>query len=145
METKPLIMLIRGEFLMTPGLRAARISTPPALEAIAPVNSSRLVMNRPIIGLGRSRGGLSSKIQLATEQGHKAMSLMITAGRRGDCPQFIPVMERIRIARVGRGRPRGRPDRVLADKAYSARGNRACLLRRRLRYEAATHVAVIDI
>jgi transposase len=40
------------------------------------------------------------------------------------------VLQRVRIARRGLGRPRRRPRRVLADKAYSSRANRAYLRRR---------------
>lgn len=58
------------------------------------------------------------------------MSLLVTAGQCGDSPQFAVVIEQIRVARVGSGRPRTRPDRVLADKAYSSRANRAYLRRR---------------
>jgi hypothetical protein len=36
------------------------------------------------------------------------------------------------VPRLGRGRPRTRPDRVLADKAYGSRANRACLRRRKI-------------
>lgn len=61
------------------------------------------------------------------------MSLVITAGQRGDSPQFQVVLGRIRVARPGRGRPRTRPDRVLADKAYGSRDNRAYLRRRGVR------------
>ena len=43
---------------------------------------------------------------------------------------MIPVLERIRVPRPGVGRPRTRPDRVLGDRAYSSRGNRANLARR---------------
>jgi transposase len=57
----------------------------------------------------------------------------ITAGQRGDSPQFAAVLDRIRVARRGSGRLRTRPDRVLADKAYSARRNRAYLRRRKIR------------
>ncbi|GAA1314782.1 hypothetical protein GCM10009634_85070 [Saccharothrix xinjiangensis] len=53
------------------------------------------------------------------------MSLLVTAGQRGDSPQFVPVIERIEVPRVGPGRARTRPDRVLADKAYSSKANRA--------------------
>ena len=52
---------------------------------------------------------------------------MLTAGQRGDSPQFAVVLGDIRVPRLGPGRPRTRPDRVLADKAYSARANRALL------------------
>jgi transposase len=81
-------------------------------------------------GLGRSRGGLTTKIHLSCEQGQKVMSLLITAGQRGDSPQFQPVLEAISVPRPGAGRPRKRPDKVRADKAYGSRGNRAYLRRR---------------
>ncbi|MDX2622698.1 IS5 family transposase [Streptomyces sp. WI03-5b] len=81
-------------------------------------------------GLGRSRGGLTTKIHLAVEQGQKPLSLVITAGQRGDSPQFEPVLEAIRVPRIGLGRPRKRPDRVRADKAYDSRNNRAYLRKR---------------
>lgn len=80
--------------------------------------------------LGRSRGGWTTKLHLATEQGHKPLSLLVTAGQRGDSPQFQTVLAGIQVARAGGGRARTRPDRVLADKAYSSRANRAHLRRR---------------
>ena len=55
---------------------------------------------------------------------------MITAGQRGDSPQFTTVLEAITVPRLGPGRARTRPDRVLADKAYGSRANRAYLRRR---------------
>uniref|UniRef100_UPI00403FE700 IS5 family transposase n=1 Tax=Streptomyces sp. SJL17-4 TaxID=2967224 RepID=UPI00403FE700 len=81
-------------------------------------------------GLGRSGGGLTSKIHLAVEQGQKPLAVMITAGQRGDSPQFESVLEAIRVPRLGLGRPCKRPDRVRADKAYDSRSNRAYLRRR---------------
>lgn len=81
-------------------------------------------------GLGRSRGGWSTKLHLACEQGRRLMSLVLTGGQRGDSPQFVEVLRRIRVPRTGRGRPRTRPDRVLADKAYASRANRVYLRRR---------------
>jgi len=80
--------------------------------------------------LGRSRGGLSTKLHLACEQGQKPLSVVLTGGQRGDSPQFIPVLAAIRVPRLGGGRPRTRPDRVLADKAYTSKANRAYLRRR---------------
>jgi transposase len=55
---------------------------------------------------------------------------VITAGQRGDSPQFQAVLDAITVARAGTGRARTRPDRVLADKAYGSRANRAYLRRR---------------
>jgi Transposase DDE domain len=54
---------------------------------------------------------------------------VITAGQRGDSPQFVPVLAGIRAPRIGGGRPRTRPDRVLADKADTTRANRGYLRR----------------
>ncbi|WP_406385087.1 IS5 family transposase [Streptomyces sp. NBC_01618] len=84
-------------------------------------------------GLGRSRGGLTTKLHLAVEQGQRLMSIVITAGQRGDSPQFEPVLKKVHVARLGSGRPRTRPDRVRADKAYASRKNRAYLRRRGIR------------
>jgi hypothetical protein len=61
------------------------------------------------------------------------MSLVITAGQRGDSPQFQVVLDRIRVPRLGPGRPRTRPDKVRADKAYGSRVNRTYLRKRGIR------------
>ena len=83
--------------------------------------------------LGRSRGGWSTKPHVSCEQGRRLMSLVLTGGQRGDSPQFIAVLERIRVPRPGPGRPRTRPARVLADRAYASRANRSDLHRRGIR------------
>jgi transposase len=80
--------------------------------------------------LGRSRGGLTTKLHLSCEQGQKPLSMLLTGGQRGDSPRFIPVLERIRASRLGGGRPRTRPERVLADEAYASHANRDYLRRR---------------
>ncbi|MGW2150501.1 IS5 family transposase [Nonomuraea bangladeshensis] len=86
-------------------------------------------------GLGRSRGGLSTKMHLAVEQGQKLLSVVFTAGQRGDSPQFRPVLEGIRVPRPGGGRPRTRPDRVRAGAVSDAPS-----LKRRIRQLTAAHV-----
>ncbi|MBT0774328.1 IS5 family transposase [Kineosporia sp. J2-2] len=83
--------------------------------------------------LGRSRGGWTTKLHLAGEQGLKILSIVLTAGQRGDSPQFEPVLEAIGVPRLGAGRPRCRPVEVRADKAYSSRANRAYLRKRGIR------------
>jgi transposase len=55
---------------------------------------------------------------------------VVTAGQRGDSPQFTTVPEAIAVPRPGPGRARCRPDRVLGDKAYGSRANRSYLRRR---------------
>jgi transposase len=53
-----------------------------------------------------------------------------TAGQRHDALAFQPLMGRLKLGRSGPGRPRTRPDRLLADKAYSNRNSRTHLRRR---------------
>ncbi|WP_329183225.1 transposase [Actinacidiphila glaucinigra] len=72
-------------------------------------------------------------MHLAVERGQNPMSIVVTAGQRGDSPQFETVLERVRVPRPGPGRPRTRPRRVRADKACASRGSRAYLRRRGIR------------
>ncbi|MEU6106120.1 IS5 family transposase [Streptomyces flaveolus] len=80
--------------------------------------------------LGRSRGGLSTKVHLASDNRARPLALRVTAGQAGDAPAFEAVMAGIRVPRSGPGRPRTRPDVVLADRAYSSRAIRNHLRRR---------------
>jgi transposase len=79
--------------------------------------------------IGRSRGGLTTKIHLAADLRCRPVARLISPGQHGDSPRFIPLMEAISIRRRGKGRPRQRPGRAMADKAYSAAANRAWLRR----------------
>ena len=58
--------------------------------------------------------------------------MLLSGGQAGESPRFIPVLEQIAVPRPA-GRARTRPDRVLADKAYSSRANRAYLRKRGIR------------
>ncbi|MFI7340735.1 IS5 family transposase [Streptomyces sp. NPDC050085] len=84
-------------------------------------------------GLGRSRGGLSTKVHLASDSHARPLVLRVTAGQAGDAPAFEAVMAGIRVPRSGLGRPRTRPDAVLEDRAYSSRAIRSHLRRRGIR------------
>lgn len=84
-------------------------------------------------GLGRSRGGFTTKIHLACEQGQRPLSSLVTAGQRGNSPQFAAVLSAIRVPRTGPGRLRVRPLRVRGDKAYSSRTNLIYLRKRGIR------------
>ncbi|MFD0008717.1 IS5 family transposase [Streptomyces sp. NPDC127178] len=83
--------------------------------------------------LGRSRGGLSTKVHLASDSRARPLSIHVTAGQASDAPAFEAVMAGIRIPRSGLGRPRTRPAVVLADRAYSSRSIRGHLRRRGIR------------
>lgn len=80
--------------------------------------------------MGRSRGGLSTKIHLAADQRCRPLAVVTSEGQRHDSIAFEIVLGRVVVDRVGSGRPRTRPDWVLADKAYSSKMNRVHLARR---------------
>lgn len=94
----------------------------------------RTAQHRPDEALGPSRGGLTTKIHLAGEGGLRPLALLVTPGQWGDCPQMIPVLERIRVPRPARGHPRTRPEHLSGDKAYSSRRNRRYLRRRQIKH-----------
>ncbi len=76
--------------------------------------------------LGRSRGGLSTKIHAAVDGRGRPLVVLLTPGQAGDAPMMLPLLAGLRVGRP-LGRPRTRQDRVLADKAYSSRAIRAHL------------------
>lgn len=53
--------------------------------------------------------------------------MLVGPGQAGDAPMLPFVLGAIRVPRHGVGRARTRPDRVLADKAYSSRAIRRLL------------------
>lgn len=83
--------------------------------------------------LGRSRGGLTTKVHLLADDRARPLTWQTTPGQRGDSPMLIPLLSELRIGRDGPGRPRCRPDRIRGDKAYSSRDNRAYLRRRNIK------------
>ncbi|WP_420706034.1 IS5 family transposase [Streptomyces sp. Mg1] len=85
-------------------------------------------------GLGRSRGGFTTKLHLRADGRCRPLSLIVTPGQRADCTQFKPVLEKIRVPKLGPGRPRKKPDSVAADKAYSNGPCREYLRRRGIRH-----------
>ncbi|MFG2424756.1 IS5 family transposase [Streptomyces sp. NPDC048448] len=106
----------------------------PRITPRIPKSGSTPRQHRPDEGLGRSRGGLTCKIHLAGEGRRRPLALLITPGQSGDSPQLIPVLERIRVKRLGGGHPRTRPDHLGGDKAYSSRRNRRYLRRRQIKH-----------
>lgn len=60
--------------------------------------------------------------------------ILLTAGQAGDNPQLLPLLDGIKIHRAGPGRPRCRPDVVIADKAYSHPSTRQAMRKRRITF-----------
>jgi transposase len=53
------------------------------------------------------------------------MTFVLTPGQRHEAVIFPQLMEGGAVKRVGRGRPKRRPKRIVGDKGYSRRSNRA--------------------
>ncbi|MEU3355261.1 IS5 family transposase [Streptomyces sp. NPDC037389] len=99
-----------------------------------PGRRGRPAHHRPDEAIGRSRGGLPTKIHLASDGGCRPLAVLVTPGQWGDAPQMTPVLDRIRVPRPAGGHPKTRPDYVCGDKAYSSRRNRRYLRRRQIRH-----------
>ena len=84
----------------------------------------------PDHGIGRSRGGLTTKVHLVCDGRGRPLGMVVTGGNVNDTTMMSAVLEDIRVPRLGKGRPRTRPDRVLADKGYPSKANRAWLRER---------------
>jgi Transposase and inactivated derivatives len=82
--------------------------------------------------LGRSRGGFSTKVHIRAEGFGKPVIFTVTGGEVHDSQAFATLMETGWIRRWGRGRPRLKPDRLAADKAYSSGVIRSALRRRHI-------------
>ncbi len=80
--------------------------------------------------MGRSRGGLTSKLHTLVDGRGRPLVLVVTAGQANDSPMLPALLQGLRVPRVGAGRPRTTPDALLADKAYSARAHREMLTAR---------------
>ncbi|MGF3998982.1 transposase, partial [Staphylococcus aureus] len=77
--------------------------------------------------MGRSRGGLTCKVHLVADGKGRPLSWVATAVNVNDTTMLAAVLDGIRVPRAGTGRPRTRPERVLADKGYPSKANRAWL------------------
>lgn len=93
-------------------------------------NYTNLGIEPPDHGIGRSRGGLTSKIHHLVDGHGRPLVVLVGAGQAHDGPMLEHLLAYLKVNRRKGGRPRTRPDRVRGDKAYSSRATRATLRRR---------------
>jgi transposase len=110
-------------------LFAASIPPVPA-EGVVMVDSTTLKAHRAASGargrrgepaaqmLGRSRGGLCTKLHAVSDAAGRFLALCLSPGQAGDAPRFLPLLGET-LARCQGVRA------ALADRAYSSRRNRA--------------------
>src|SRR5699024_6558046 len=90
-------------------------------------NHRNLLVEPDDHAIGRSRGGLSTKIHAVVDGNRRPLVLLLGAGQAGDAPMFENLLNAIRVEKRGCGAARTRPDAALADKAYSSKAIRAYL------------------
>jgi transposase len=70
-------------------------------------------------------------VHLGCDGRGRPLGVVLTGGQRHDSTQLEPVLDAIAVPRpAGRGRPRKRPDHLVADKGYSYPACRRLLRRR---------------
>ena len=85
-------------------------------------------------GVGRSRGGLTTKIHQVVDGHGLPLAMVVTGGQRNDGVMLKDTLEDIYVPRPT-GRPRTTPEVVLADRGYTSGVNR--------RYLRARHIKMV--
>lgn len=70
---------------------------------------------------------MTSKVHHLVDGHGLPLVILVGPGQGGDSPMLPALLDQLRVARIGPGRPRTRPDRLRGDKAYSSRGTRNLL------------------
>ncbi|WP_094393466.1 IS5 family transposase [Kocuria varians] len=77
-------------------------------------------------GIGRSRGGLTTKIHQVVDGNGRPLAMVVTGGQRNDGAMMQDTLKDIYVPRPT-GRPRTTPDTVMADRGYTSGVNREYL------------------
>jgi transposase len=78
--------------------------------------------------MGRSRGGLTTKLHLLAKGRGRALVRRLTPGQAADTKELVALLDAVAVPRpAGTGRHRMRPDHLTADKAYGSKANRRSL------------------
>jgi hypothetical protein len=78
--------------------------------------------------LGRSRGGLTTKLHLLAEGNGRELVKRVTPGQAADTKELVSLLDAVAVPRPdGVGRHRKRLDHLTADKAYGSKANRRSL------------------
>lgn len=107
-------------------------ATAPAAQVQAQVQTPRqLVQKRE--ALGYSRGGFGTKVHLVVERQGRPLAVTLSPGQAHESQHVAATLDAVRVPRVGRGRPKKRMNRLLADRAFNGKPARQQFRRRRIR------------
>ena len=107
-------------------------STPPGHVVPRAEKTQKGISHPQDEALGRSRGGLTTKLHLACDGRGRPLSVVVTPGQRHESTQLGVLLDTIRVMRPkgSAGRPRKRPEHLIADRGYSFPRCRRLLRRR---------------
>jgi putative transposase len=105
---------------------------PPAATQGAQANDKNRPGEPEDHALGRSRGGLTTKIHALADAACDLLAVRLTAGQAGDNPQLLPLLGDYLASDYTEAGPL--EVRLLADKAYSHPSTRRELRRRRVKH-----------
>ncbi|WP_433616714.1 transposase [Dactylosporangium sp. CA-139114] len=84
--------------------------------------------SRAAQGIGRSRGGLTTKVHLLGDGWGRALVRCVTAGQSANTKELVALLDAVQVPRPGgHGRPRKRLEHLTADRAYGSKANRRSL------------------
>jgi putative transposase len=112
-------------------VRTSTRRTPLATQG-ASSNYKNPLVESPDYAVGRSRGGLSTKLHHLVDGHGRPLVVAVAPGQADDAPAMLPLLQQLRVGRTS-GRPRTRPDAVRGDRAYSSRAIRQHLRDRSIR------------
>ncbi|WP_457142192.1 transposase [Mycobacterium sp. URHB0021] len=101
-------------------------------------NYTNLASAPPDHGIGRSRGGLTSKIHHLVDGRGRPLVVLVGAGQAHDGPVLEHLLAHLKVDHYRGGRPRTRPARIRGDKAYSSRATRTAAAARDCRGHSRT-------
>ena len=83
--------------------------------------------------LGRSRGGVTTKLHVRVDARGRPIVVLLTPGQSHEATQAEQLLAQGQVKATHLGRPRRRPKRIVADKGYGSRNFRQFLRRRGIR------------
>jgi transposase len=84
-------------------------------------------------GVGKTKRGKGTKVMLVADGNGLPIGFCLASASCHEVKLAVPALQTVRVARPTRGRPRQRPDELVADKAYDSKRFRRWLCSKRIK------------
>ena len=84
-------------------------------------------------GVGKTKRGKGTKVMLVADGNGLPIGFCLASASCHEVKLAVPALQTVRVARLTRGRPRQRPDELVADKAYDSKRFRRWLCSKRIK------------